>query len=277
MLRVPGVLAQLYQLLKLHRPVLRVQGLLREHMFHRVYGELRWLFQRLFRRVRKPLRRRVRRRVLRKLRLQLQLRVQLLLRRVFRLLRVRQLFRRVYLLLRRLRRMLRVQFLLLRAVRSLLRVLGVLLRVSGQLQRRLLLLLLVHLLGDVFGDGGQYAHIIEREGHGPPIFHEIKRRILPMAKKIITVSQETVNRIQALQYECVSRQSLLKFMLDNGTSLSSEGFRAYHEEYERYQTAYETAKEEFQKNELEPAVEGTLLSWNLDFATREAACEYAEN
>lgn len=96
-----------------------------------------------------------------------------------------------------------------------------------------------------------------------------------MSKKNITVPQERVTRIQALQYECDSRKDLLTFMLDKGAAPTSEGFRAYHDEYTKLHAQYEQAKEEMQKAVLEPQIPGTLLKWNLDFSTGEAACEYA--
>lgn len=95
-----------------------------------------------------------------------------------------------------------------------------------------------------------------------------------MSKKIVTVPQETVNHIQALQYECESRKDLLSFMLDKGAAPTGEGFKAYHDEYKDLHTQYEKAKEEMQKTVLEPAVPGTLLKWNLDFDIGEATCEY---
>ncbi len=95
-----------------------------------------------------------------------------------------------------------------------------------------------------------------------------------MAKKIINVPQETVTKIQALQYECESRKGLLAFMLDKGGSVESEGFRAYHREYTDFNARYEQAKEDMQKTVLEPQVPGRLLTWKLDFASGEAECEY---
>ena len=96
-----------------------------------------------------------------------------------------------------------------------------------------------------------------------------------MAEKIIRIPQETVNHIQALQYECDSRKGLLAFMLDKGGTPESEGFRAYHDEYRRFNVEYEQAKEKMQKELLEPQVPGKLLSWNLDFASGEVTCVYA--
>lgn len=94
-----------------------------------------------------------------------------------------------------------------------------------------------------------------------------------MSKKTITVPREHVDRIQALQYECDSRQDLLTYMLDRGAA-DSEGFQAYHREYTKLHAEYERAKEEMQKNVLEPQIDGTLTKWNLDFASGEAVCEF---
>lgn len=95
-----------------------------------------------------------------------------------------------------------------------------------------------------------------------------------MAKKTIRVPEDVVTQIQALQYECDSRKSLLAFMLDKGGSIESESFKAYHTEYTNFNSQYEKAKEEMQETILAPQIPGKLLTWKLDFSSRDAECEY---
>lgn len=97
-----------------------------------------------------------------------------------------------------------------------------------------------------------------------------------MAKKVIEIPQDICNEIQALQYECNSRQGLLAYMLDRGSDIASTGFKHYHDEYNEFNAKYEQAKEKLQKTILEPQIHGKLLSWNLDFESNECTCDYAE-
>lgn len=97
-----------------------------------------------------------------------------------------------------------------------------------------------------------------------------------MATKIISIPEEVCNKVQALQYECNARQGLLAFMLDrNDQNLESLSFKTYHKEYTDFNSQYEKAKEDMQKQILEPQIPGKLLSWNLDFESRDCTCEYS--
>ena len=95
-------------------------------------------------------------------------------------------------------------------------------------------------------------------------------------QKIITINEDVRDQIQALQYEVDSRKDLLTFMVDKGCDVSSDSFKAYHKEYQEFHIQYEAAKEEMQKQILEPAVPGKLIRWDLNFATCQAVCVYEE-
>lgn len=92
--------------------------------------------------------------------------------------------------------------------------------------------------------------------------------------KIVKIPEDVRDRIQALQYETDSRKDLLGFMVANDYAIAGESFSTYHEEYQNYFVQYSIAKEEMQKQYLEPAVDGKLLNWNLDFSTCEVTCTY---
>ncbi len=87
-----------------------------------------------------------------------------------------------------------------------------------------------------------------------------------MTKK---VTQEWVNRIEALQYEVTARKELLTHMIGAGVSFEADGYRRYHAEYLDFFRKYEDAKEAFAEEYVYPETDGKRVDWNLDFRTCE--------
>ena len=101
--------------------------------------------------------------------------------------------------------------------------------------------------------------------------------MIPVEKTmIITIPEDVVNNIQALQYEVESRKDLIAFMLDKGCDVHGDSFQMYHKEHQEFFDRYNRSKDDMQKRFLEPQINGRLLRWNLDFATREVICTYEE-
>ena len=88
-------------------------------------------------------------------------------------------------------------------------------------------------------------------------------------KQTKQVTQEWVNKIEALQYEVNARKALLLHMVESGMSFESEGYQRYHGEYLDFYKQYEAAKEEFAAEYIYPATGNKRVTWNLDFRTGE--------
>lgn len=83
--------------------------------------------------------------------------------------------------------------------------------------------------------------------------------------KVIKISKEDSEKVEAIQFEVQSYKSLLSFMIGAGTDIKSDGFRSYHGEYVLKNTEYELAKEEVASKYLGDWKD--RCNWNLDFAT----------
>lgn len=90
----------------------------------------------------------------------------------------------------------------------------------------------------------------------------------------VRIPEDVRDDIQALQFEVESRKDLLAHMINTGVDTTSDGFKRYEKEYQEFFVKYNIAKEDMQNKILKPAIQGTLLSWNLDFSTCEAVCTY---
>ena len=88
-------------------------------------------------------------------------------------------------------------------------------------------------------------------------------------KRTLKVTQEWVNRIEALQYEVHARRELLTHMIDSGADTKSDNFKHYHEEYLAFYKKFEDAKEEFAREYIYPNTGNMRVNWNLDFKTQE--------
>ena len=82
---------------------------------------------------------------------------------------------------------------------------------------------------------------------------------------VIKIDANLAKKIEALQVETRARQDLISFMMSNGSSMTTEQFTQYHDEYIAYHQEYEKAKQELQ-NTYVPA---DAKRWNLDFASGE--------
>ena len=85
----------------------------------------------------------------------------------------------------------------------------------------------------------------------------------------IQVTQEWVNKIEALQYEVTARQNLVAFMIENGHNMDSDNYKRYNSEYLDFFKQLEEAKEAFANEYVYPQTNGKRVSWNLDFAAKE--------
>lgn len=92
----------------------------------------------------------------------------------------------------------------------------------------------------------------------------------------IRIPENVNNHIQAMQFEVESRKDLLAHMINSGVNITSDTFKAYEKEYQEFFVKYNLAKDEMQSTHLVPAVDGKLISWNLDFASCEVVCNYEE-
>lgn len=87
-------------------------------------------------------------------------------------------------------------------------------------------------------------------------------------KRQIQIDENIVLTLQRLCVEVDSKKELLSFMIDKGVSFDNPRFQEYQEGYQEDFLSYEEAKKWFQKNCIEPSIEGAVLkSWDLDFDT----------
>lgn len=82
------------------------------------------------------------------------------------------------------------------------------------------------------------------------------------------VTQEWVNKIEALQYEVNARRELMMHMIEGGVDPESAGYVRYHREYLEFFKKLEQAKEEFAEEYIYPQTNGERVPWNLDFKTQ---------
>lgn len=220
--------------------------------------------------------RRVLRLVRRVLRLRLRKRLPELLRRVYiRVLRLfgQQLGDKVRQLLRRLRCHLRLRlYHRLHRMLQLLRVLrsvreGLLQRLPGRVRHRLLLHMQRHLLRQLFRGGLWIGKPIEAKP-GTHMKLGPKHKEETTVKKII-IDKETVENIEALQYEVESRKDVIAQILTSGAKIAGDTFREYQEEYRAQFIRYNRAKQQM----LDACGIGAGKAWSLDFASRELTVE----
>lgn len=81
----------------------------------------------------------------------------------------------------------------------------------------------------------------------------------------ILVDEELCTKIEMLQYEVNSRKEIITNFLHTNNGTSTPLFEAYQNEYKKYYTEYNKAKQELLKKYEVPS--GT--SWKLNFATTE--------
>lgn len=81
----------------------------------------------------------------------------------------------------------------------------------------------------------------------------------------VKVTQDWVNRIEALQYEVSARQNILAFMIENGHNMDADNYKRYNGEYLDFFKQLEEAKEEFATEYVYPQTNGKRVAWNLDF------------
>lgn len=86
-------------------------------------------------------------------------------------------------------------------------------------------------------------------------------------KRTLKVTQEWVNRIEALQYETNARRELVAYMIGNSYDTESDSYIKYHTEYMDFFKKLEEAKEEFAREYVYPEANGKQIPWNLDFKT----------
>lgn len=88
---------------------------------------------------------------------------------------------------------------------------------------------------------------------------------------VIKVTQDWVNRIEALQYEVSARQGILAYMIENGHNMDSDNYKRYNAEYLDFFKQLEEAKEEFAEQYVYPETNGKRVAWNFDFKNLEVS------
>lgn len=88
-------------------------------------------------------------------------------------------------------------------------------------------------------------------------------------KMVVSVSQEWVDKIQALQFEVTARKDIISYMLSNGHDMNSEGYKKYYAEYMEFFKEYDKVKDEFAREYVLPYTNNKLVDWNLDFVEKE--------
>lgn len=91
-------------------------------------------------------------------------------------------------------------------------------------------------------------------------------------EKIVKIPENVSNEIEKAQYEYNCSKDLLNYLLQNNSS-SSIIDKYYHNCIECYEK-YEKVKAMMQTEYLQPAIEGNMLNWNLDFVTHEVIVSY---
>jgi hypothetical protein len=103
------------------------------------------------------------------------------------------------------------------------------------------------------------------------------------AKKLsIAVSEEDADNIERLKYETDSRASLISIMMANPDFETTEfqaSFKKYHEEYVKVFKEFSEAKTALDAKYIqsnENFAGKNILSWNLEFATKQLVVRYAD-
>lgn len=77
-------------------------------------------------------------------------------------------------------------------------------------------------------------------------------------------NQQMVELLESLTLETESRRDVISFMLSNDMmTTSSESFKKYHDEYQKFYKQYDIAKQEFQKMYVD--VIPNAVHWSLNF------------
>ena len=79
----------------------------------------------------------------------------------------------------------------------------------------------------------------------------------------IIIDENLSNTIEELHYEVMSRKEILTTLLQTNGGVVNELFNKYQDDYKKYFTEYNRAKQEMQKIYEIP----TNASWNLDFSS----------
>lgn len=97
-----------------------------------------------------------------------------------------------------------------------------------------------------------------------------------MSKQIkLNVSQETVNYLQRLNFEVMTRTEVITKLLEihkddiDDSLFVSKPFLKYSEELSRVKAEYELAKVEVEKTYVPEVLHGHTFNWNVDFQTNE--------
>lgn len=82
---------------------------------------------------------------------------------------------------------------------------------------------------------------------------------------------EIIDDLSRLSIEVEARKELISFMLTNNMDCGTSQFLKYQKEYLDFFTKYQAKKQEFEMNIRTSILEKNekLISWNLDFNTRE--------
>ena len=91
-------------------------------------------------------------------------------------------------------------------------------------------------------------------------------------KNVTIENERIISYLEDLSYEVDAHKDLLSFMIRTNIKPDNDSFRAYHEEYVRFFSQYETAKKEFAQQYVIP-VAGDKVNWSLDFSTHEVTIE----
>ena len=99
-----------------------------------------------------------------------------------------------------------------------------------------------------------------------------------MTKTItIPVSEELCTEIQRADVERSSRRDILVYLMEHPElNITQERREAYQKEYDEKYLAFETAKLNFEKTFVQPAVDNKAMSWNLDYNNHEVTITIEE-
>lgn len=79
----------------------------------------------------------------------------------------------------------------------------------------------------------------------------------------VTIDQDIVNQLEALNYEVQARKSVVAEMLAQNMDIGTSSFEKYQRELVEFTVQYEAAKNELQKQYVD-SIDGAER-WNLDF------------
>lgn len=85
---------------------------------------------------------------------------------------------------------------------------------------------------------------------------------------IIKIDDETVLKIEQLQYEIESRKDVIAQALSGTINMRNDMFKKYHTEYQEYYKKYNKAKSEMVAKYMK-GTEYEGKAWNLDFESQE--------